>query len=149
MKQEKAIAEKESSKAVKTKQSTGEEYLAQNLEMLTKISVETSKTIDLMTSKIESSQAGDQLLMDNMATLNALTKTAVTTAQNVDYVYQKLESIASHLIAVEVVLAEIASASKLDMGNIVSIIRNKIAAATDGKGDPAKAIDIATLLISK
>ncbi len=124
------------------KEPTGEEYLAGNLELLTKISAETGRTIDLMSTEIQRVKA-------NTASLNALTLSAQEVTDNIDYLMQKLGNVASHVIALEVVLAEIAPAAKLDMKNIVTKIRNKVAAGTDGKGDPAKAIDIATMLISK
>lgn len=130
------------SKVKSVKEPTGEEYLAENLELLTKISAETGKTIDLMSAEIQRVKA-------NTASLNALTLSAQEVTDNIDYLMQKLGSVASHVIALEVVLAEIAPAAKLDMKNIVTKIRNTVAAGTDGKGDPAKAIDIATMLISK
>lgn len=129
-------------KAINAKEPTGEEYLAENLELLTKISTETGRTIELMSAEIQKIKA-------NRASLNALTLSAQEAADNIDYLTQKLGSVASHVIALEVVLAEIAPAAKLDMKSIVAKIRSKVAAGTDGKGDPAKAIDVATNLISK
>jgi hypothetical protein len=136
-------------KAKSAKKPNGNNYLAETLAMLTKVGFETSKTIDLMTTEIERIPANQQLLTKNTATLNALTLVARAEAHNIDFLMQRLGSIASHLIAVEEVIAEIAPAANLDIDRIVTKIRGKIAAGTDGKGDPAKAIEIATLLISR
>lgn len=129
-------------KAKSVKEQTGEEYLAENLELLTKISAGTANTIDLMSTEIQKIRTSD-------SSLNALMLMVREAADNIDYLTQKLGSVASHVIALEVVLAEIAPAARLDMKNIVGNIRKKIAEGTDGKGDPAKAIEVATRLISK
>jgi hypothetical protein len=129
-------------KAKSVKDQTGEEYLAENLELLTKISAGTAKTIDLMSTEIQN-------IRTNSSSVNALMLMAREAADNIDYLTQKLGSVASHVIALEMILAEIAPAAKLDMKNIVGNIRKKVADGTDGKGDPAKAIEVATRLISK
>jgi len=130
------------SAAERVKEPTGEEYLAENLELLTKISAATGKTIEMMSVEIEK-------IKSNRTSLNTLALSVRQAADNIDYLTQKLGSVAGHVIALEVILGEIAPDAKLDMKNIVAKIRKKIADGTDGKGDPAKAIDVATLLISR
>lgn len=139
----------EDSKKVSSKTPTGEDYLAENLAMLTKIGFETSQTIDLLATKMERAQNSENVLIANTVTLRELTQAVREAADNINYLMQKLGSVASHVIAVEAVLAEIAPKANIDMPNLVAKIRKDIAAGTDGKGDAAKAIDVATLLISK
>lgn len=136
------IRANKASKVQVAKELTGEEYLAENLELLTKISSETGKTIEMLSMEIDRMKA-------NRASLNALTISARQAADSIDYLTQKLGSVASHVVALEIVLSEIAPKANLNMKDVVAKIRKKIADGTDGKGDAAKAIDVATRLISK
>jgi hypothetical protein len=128
---------------------TGEDYLAENLAMLTKIGFETSQTIDLLATKMERAQKNENILIANTVTLRELTQAVREASDNINYLMQKLGSVASHVIAMEAVLADIAPKANIDMPSLVAKIRKDIDAATDGKGDAAKAIDVATRLISK
>lgn len=63
---------------------------------------------------------------------------------NLEQLFRHLENMAAHVVAVEAVLAEVLKDQKIDMAAVQAAIRLKISDGTEGKGDPAKALEIAS-----
>lgn len=89
--------------------------------------------------------SGEQLVVENLATLSSLVRTI---SETLDVLVQKTENMAYHLIATEEILAEVVSTTGIDLATVNKKIRTKIAIGTEKKGDPTKAIDIAASIAS-
>jgi predicted flavoprotein YhiN len=89
--------------------------------------------------------SGEQLVVENLSALSSLVGSL---SETLDVLVQKVENMAYHLIATEEVLAEVVSATGVDLVRVNSRIRTKIANGTDRQGDPTRAIDIAAGIAS-
>lgn len=92
-----------------------------------------------------SDMSGEQLVVENLSTLSSLVGTL---SETLDVLVQKVENMAYHLIATEEVLAEVVTATGVDLARVNSRIRTKISIGTDKQGDPTRAIDIAAGIVS-
>ena len=89
--------------------------------------------------------SGEQLVVENLATLSSLVGTL---SETLDVLVQKAENMAYHLIATEEVLSEVVTATGVDLARVNARIRSKVACGTDQQGDPSRAIDIAASIAS-
>lgn len=89
--------------------------------------------------------SGEQLVVENLSTLSSLVGTL---SETLDVLVQKVENMAYHLIATEEVLAEVVTATGIDLARVNARIRSKIANGTDSQGDPSRSIDIAAGIAS-
>lgn len=89
--------------------------------------------------------SGEQLVVENLATLSSLVGTL---SETLDVLVQKAENMAYHLIATEEVLSEVVTATGVDLARVNARIRSKVAYGTDQQGDPSRAIDIAASIAS-
>ena len=89
--------------------------------------------------------SSEQLVVENLSTLSSLVGTL---GETLDLLVQKTENMAYHLIATEEVLAEVVTATGIDLARVNARIRAKIANGTDSQGDPSRSIDIAAGLVS-
>ncbi|MDK9718647.1 MAG: hypothetical protein OEL57_12195 [Trichlorobacter sp.] len=89
--------------------------------------------------------SSEQLVVENLSTLSSLVGTL---GETLDVLVQKTENMAYHLIATEEVLAEVVTATGIDLARVNARIRAKIANGTDSQGNPTKAIDIAAGIVS-
>jgi hypothetical protein len=89
--------------------------------------------------------SGEQLVVENLSTLSCLVSTL---SETLDILVQKTENMAYHLIATEEVLAEVVTATGIDLARVNARIRAKIANGTDRQGDPSRSIDIAAGIVS-
>lgn len=89
--------------------------------------------------------SGDQLLVENLATLSSLVRTI---SETLDVLVQKVENMAYHLIATEEILAEVVTTTGVDLTQVNKRIRTKISKGTDKTGDPSRAIDVAAAIAS-
>ena len=89
--------------------------------------------------------SGEQLVVENLSTLTSLVGTL---SETLDVLVQKTENMAYHLIATEEILAEVVTATGLDLARVNARIRAKISNGTDKQGDPTRAIDIAAGIAS-
>lgn len=96
----------------------------------------TPKTADL---------SSEQLVVENLSALSSLVGTL---GETLDVLVQKTENMAYHLIATEEVLAEVVTATGIDLARVNARIRNKIANGTGSQGDPSRSIDIAAGIAS-
>lgn len=98
-------------------------------------------------AKVKASAAvsSEQLVVDNLSALSSLVGTI---SETLDVLVQKSENMAYHLIATEEILAEVVSATGLDLAKVNARIRARVANGTDKQGDPSRAIDIAAAIAS-
>ncbi len=96
-------------------------------------------------SRKNDEKTGEQLVIENFATLTCLVEAL---SETLDVLVQKAENMACHIIATEEVLAELVASEGLDLARVNARIRAKVAAGTDGNGDPSRAIDIAASIAS-
>lgn len=89
--------------------------------------------------------SSEQLVVENLSALSSLVGTL---GETLDVLVQKTENMAYHLIATEEVLAEVITATGIDLARVNARIRNKIANGTDSQGDPSRSIDIAAGIAS-
>lgn len=89
--------------------------------------------------------SSEQLVVENLSTLSSLVGTL---GETLDLLVQKTENMAYHLIATEEVLAEVVTATGIDLARVNARIRAKIANGTDSQGDPSRSIDIAAGIVS-
>lgn len=89
--------------------------------------------------------SGEQLVVENLATLSSLVRTI---SETLDVLVQKVENMAYHLIATEETLAEVVTTTGVDLAQVNRRIRTKIANGTDKTGDPSRAIDVAAAIAS-
>lgn len=89
--------------------------------------------------------SGEQLVVENLSTLSSLVGSL---SETLDVLVQKVENMAYHLIATEEVLAEVVTATGVDLTRVNARIRAKIANGTDKQGDPTRSIDIAAAIVS-
>ena len=89
--------------------------------------------------------SSEQLVVENLSTLSSLVGTL---GETLDLLVQKTENMAYHLIATEEVLAEVVTATGIDLARVNARIRAKIANGTDSQGDPSRSIDIAAGIAS-
>ena len=89
--------------------------------------------------------SGDQLIVENLATLSSLVRTI---SETLDVLVQKVENMAYHLIATEETLAEVVATTGVDLARVNNRIRAKISKGTDKTGDPSRAIDVAAAIAS-
>lgn len=89
--------------------------------------------------------SGEQLVVENLSALSALVGSL---SETLDVLVQKVENMAYHLIATEEVLAEVVTATGVDLARVNARIRTKIANGTDRQGDPTRSIDIAAGIVS-
>jgi len=89
--------------------------------------------------------SGEQLVVENLSALSALVGSL---SETLDVLVQKVENMAYHLIATEEVLAEVVTATGVDLARVNARIRTKIANGTDSQGDPTRSIDIAAAIVS-
>lgn len=95
------------------------------------------------TQKKAAQPSGEQLVVENLATLSSLVRTI---SETLDVLVQKTENMAYHLIATEEVLAEVVATTGVDLAQVNRRIRAKIANGTDKTGDPSRAIDVAAAI---
>lgn len=89
--------------------------------------------------------SSEQLVVENLSALSCLVGTL---GETLDVLVQKTENMAYHLIATEEVLAEVVTATGIDLARVNARIRSKIANGTDSQGDPSRSIDIAAGIVS-
>jgi hypothetical protein len=89
--------------------------------------------------------SSEQLVVEN---LSALSRLVGTIGETLDVLVQKTENMAYHLIATEEVLAEVVTATGIDLARVNARIRAKIANGTESQGDPSRSIDIAAGIVS-
>lgn len=89
--------------------------------------------------------SSEQLVVENLSALSSLVGTL---GETLDVLVQKTENMAYHLIATEEVLAEVVTATGIDLARVNARIRAKIANGTDSQGDPSRSIDIAAGIVS-
>jgi len=89
--------------------------------------------------------SSEQLVVENLSALSSLVGTL---GETLDVLVQKTENMAYHLIATEEVLAEVVTATGIDLARVNARIRAKIANGTDSQGDPSRSIDIAAGIAS-
>lgn len=89
--------------------------------------------------------SSEQLVVENLSALSSLVGTL---GETLDVLVQKTENMAYHLIATEEVLAEVVTATGIDLARVNARIRSKIANGTDSQGDPSRSIDIAAGIVS-
>lgn len=108
----------------------------------TKPSKSASSTV---TAHKDSPLSGEQLVIENLATLSSLVRAI---SETLDVLVQKVENMAYHLIATEETLAEVVATTGVDLVQVNKRIRTKIANGTNKAGDPSRAIDIAASIVS-
>lgn len=96
--------------------------------------------------KLEDLELSDAELIS--ANFSAITATVTNLGDTLGVLVQKVENMAYHIIAVEEVLAEVASSTGIDLARVNGMIRAKIAGGTSGLGDSSKAIDVAAAIAS-
>jgi hypothetical protein len=89
--------------------------------------------------------SSEQLVVENLSALSSLVGTL---GETLDVLVQKTENMAYHLIATEEVLAEVVTATGIDLARVNARIRAKIANGTDSQGDPSRSIDVAAGIAS-
>lgn len=97
------------------------------------------------TTKKVTQLSGEQLMVENLATLSSLVRTI---SETLDVLVQKVENMAYHLIATEETLAEVVATTGVDLAQVNKRIRSKIAKGTNQAGDPSRAIDVAAAIAS-
>jgi hypothetical protein len=86
-----------------------------------------------------------QLLVDNVMALSRATR---LNGENLALLIENIENIASHIVAIEEIVAEMVMVTGVDILRVNRRIRERIAAGTERLGDPSKAIDVAAVLVS-
>jgi len=86
-----------------------------------------------------------QLLVDNVMALSRATR---LNGENLALLIENVENIASHIVALEEIVAEAVMVTGVDIVRVNRRIRERIAAGTERLGDPSKAIDVAAVLVS-
>ena len=106
-----------------------------------------AKTAPPKTAKLKkvTELTGEQLVIENLATLSSLVRTI---SETLDVLVQKTENMAYHLIATEETLAEVVATTGVDLAQVNKRIRAKIANGTNKAGDPSRAIDVAAAIAS-
>jgi hypothetical protein len=102
-----------------------------------------TKTTTTRTRPIKE-KSGDELVAENFA---ALSNVVASLGKTLEMLVQKTESMACHIIATEEILAELVAANGLNLANVNTRIRVKIAAGTNN-GNPNQAIDVAASIAS-
>jgi len=90
-------------------------------------------------------KSGEELVIENFAAVSRLVETL---GETLELLTQKAENMAYHIIATEELLAEMIAENGINLAQVNSRIRSKIASGTNNTGDPAKAIDIAAFIAS-
>ncbi len=85
----------------------------------------------------------DQLILEN---ITLMTQQLKTLTETVDSHLLKTASIANHVVALEAILAEVISMTGVDLVNVNSRIRSRVASATGIPGSADLAIDVAAYI---
>ncbi len=85
----------------------------------------------------------DQLILEN---ITLMTQQLKTLTETVDSHLLKTASIANHVVALEAILAEVVSMTGVDLVNVNSRIRSRVASASGIPGSADLAIDVAAYI---
>jgi len=93
--------------------------------------------------KLEQPAEMDQLILEN---ITLMTEQLKTLTETVDSHLLKTASIANHVVALEAILAEVVSMTGVDLVNVNSRIRSRVASSTGIPGTADLAIDVAAYI---
>lgn len=143
----KKIAKKTATKPKAAPQATGRKTPSKPKAAVKVVKAAVTKAAPPKTAKLKkvTELTGEQLVIENLATLSTLVRTI---SETLDVLVQKVENMAYHLIATEETLAEVVATTGVDLAQVNKRIRAKIANGTNKAGDPSRAIDVAAAIAS-